>query len=140
MCGAGEPEGWRSGRWVRSRKERPCYACHETIRRGDLYHRESGAEPGESPFSYAHCARCWHLLEWLSEHVGDSIPYRLDCGTTYKGWEGTGGDLRHRFLAQILADPDPALEMAFMTPDEGQRLAASSREKEQRRIERWTRT
>jgi hypothetical protein len=107
MCGADEPEGFRSGSWVRARKEHRCYACRETIRPSDLYHREAGAQEGDF-FLHKHCARCWQMLNYLAKHTGEPVAYGLDCGEEYE-YEGN--------------EADPAHELAFMTQDEAQAKA-----------------
>lgn len=104
MCNADEPEGFRSGSWVRARKERECYACGEIIRKGDHYHREAGRQDAEF-FVYTHCARCWRMLTYLIERNMESVAYDLNCGEEYE-YDGN--------------EADPAHALAFMTADESQ--------------------
>lgn len=129
MCG-GEPEGWRSGCWVKARKPRECYACAETIRPGDIYHREVGAEPGESIFRYDHCARCWRILCFLVDDGAEGVPYALNCGEDFEYFEANDDPYRKA------NDDHWAHTLAFQTPEEAQTFALEQRAKERRHLER----
>jgi hypothetical protein len=125
MCGGEYEGGFRSGSWQRSRKERDCYACNETIRKGDLYHREVGRDD-EQFFSLDHCARCWRMFIWLLYNgEGSSVRYDLNCGETYDYREEHGAD--------------PAYTLAFLTPDEAQAWAQDHRDKEYIERSGWDR-
>jgi hypothetical protein len=123
MCGADEESGFRSGSWVRARKAHRCYACRETIRPGDLYHREAGTHEGDF-FLYKHCARCWKMLDFVL-HVGDgTVQYDLNCGEDYE-YEGN--------------EADPAHQLAFLTQDEAQTHAEEVlRQNAEKRANGWT--
>jgi len=110
MCdNDGEIEGFRASSWRRARIARSCYACHETISPGDLYHREAG-RADVAFFCYAHCARCWEMLQFLATRNVASVPYDLNCGETYEyaGYED-----------------DPAHALAFLLPEEAETWAKS---------------
>lgn len=94
--------------WRRARIAHRCCACRETIRPGDRYHYLSGVWDG-NPGSYKHCARCWTLLDAITEQWiddGSDFGPRLDlsCG---QPWD---------------FDAPAPVELAFVTADEAQDL------------------
>lgn len=95
-----------SSEWLKARKEHTCFACHETIRKGDRYHRTAQLYDG-TPDVFKHCARCWMLVERII-HVNGSCQWDLNCGTA---WEEEHGPV-----------PDDVARLAFLTPDEAQAL------------------
>lgn len=105
-----EPE-IRNMYWRRARKQHECYACHETIRTGDLYHIDSQRLDGEF-YRFKHCARCWRMIEFLWSYTCDAVAYDLDCGA-----EPFDED-----------DPDAPHEIAFWTPDDAQEWARRAAE------------
>jgi hypothetical protein len=63
--------------------------------------------------AYAHCARCWQLIETLWQlNEGGAVQWDLACGEVYEG-------------------EDPAvLALAFLTRAEAQGYAGEQRDKE----------
>ena len=94
--------------WVRSRRERRCCACPETIRVGDLYHREATMHEGDF-MVFVHCPRCWQIIDNLLER-GEDFIYTLTCGIEYEA-----------------PHDDPAHALAFQTREEGQDWAKAQR-------------
>ena len=98
----------------RARKEHSCYACQETIRRGDRYRYMSGVWDGRGA-SYRHCLRCAgisdHLGEMARKHNESPPMLDLDCGHEYDEVFGC-------------ATPLWVCRMADATPDQMQALRA----------------
>ncbi len=91
----------------RARKEHRCYACRETIRRGDKYRETSQLWDG-SWSRFRHCLRCWAICEALwAKTDGGFIEYGLDCG---EKWVDNFGE-----------QPPEVAALAFMSPDDAQR-------------------
>jgi len=67
----------------RARKAHRCYACRETIPRGDYYQYSSGIWDGE-PGSYRHCLRCAQMLAALTELSKASVRLDLNCGVSFE--------------------------------------------------------
>ena len=97
-------DAWTS-KWRKARKEHVCLGCQEEIRPGDRYRYTSGIHE-TTPFSQKHCARCWRTIMLLEEITGVWPDPTLNCGEIYEGTD-------ERMLA-----------LAFMTPDEAQKLVA----------------
>lgn len=94
--------------WRTARKEHRCYACRESIRPGDRYHISAIVQDGSAE-SFKHCARCWAICEALWAEGAGIIDFGLNCG---EEWEDNFGEL-----------PESVAALAFLTPDEAQRLA-----------------
>lgn len=101
------PNAWRSI-WRTARKQHTCCACREVIDAGHRYRYSSGIWDGE-PSSFKHCVRCWRLFEALCDRADEPVDIGLSCGHT---WE--------EIFAS--APPEDIVELAFLTPDEGQEL------------------
>ncbi len=96
----------------RARKDRPCNACRETIKRGDLYHCTRTLFEG-SWETISRCARCEQMYRLLLPMMGEdeTCDPNLNCG--------------HEFRQRFGEDPPPELAaLAFMTPAEAQALLA----------------
>ncbi len=94
----------------RARKERRCSACHETIKRGDLYHSTRSLYDG-SWTTIARCARCEAMYRFLGsvQGTGDVCDERLDCG--------------HEWQDNFDGEPPLVVQaLAFLTPAEAQLL------------------
>jgi hypothetical protein len=94
----------------RSRKDRCCSACHETIKRGDLYHSTRSLFDG-SWTTIARCARCEAMYRFLGsvQGAGDVCDERLDCG--------------HEWEDNFFGEPPLVVQaLAFLTPSEAQLL------------------
>jgi hypothetical protein len=112
MCGDYESVEFETRGWRTARKPHECFACHETIRPGDRYHRWSMRFDGE--FSdHSHCARCYSIIGELWNAGAESVDLGLNCGET---WEENFGDL-----------PEDVARLAFMTPEEGQALMGAAK-------------
>lgn len=98
-----------SSQWQRARKGHKCFACHEQIRSGDYYHRVVQLYDGR-PDTFRHCARCWLMVEAITQANG-SCQLDLNCGFA---WEEIHGEL-----------PDSVAMLAFLTPQDAQRMVAS---------------
>lgn len=102
---------------VRARKEHKCSACHEPIRRGDLYSYSFFVFEGDTS-TVKRCARCETIYREVSARLDRySVPEeRLNCGHT---WQENFGE-----------DPPPEIAaLAFVTPAEAQgRLLAKMTE------------
>lgn len=99
----------------RARKDHKCSACHEAIRRGDLYSYSVFVFDGEISV-VKRCARCETIYREVSERMDSySVPAeKLDCGHT---WQENFGE-----------DPPPEIaRLAFVTPEEAQGLLAKAR-------------
>lgn len=92
------------GAWRRANREHVCFACEETIRKGDRHHYHTGRFEGEW-HSFRHCARCWGMIDHLGGRVEGPVQLDLNCGEV---WENP---------------PDDVAALAFMTRDEMQRIA-----------------
>ncbi len=102
MCEIAEAADAFLSKWRKARKEHKCGACREKIRKGDTYRYTSGIWD-HRPGSIKHCVRCWETLEILiAENYPDPVDLELSCGQTYEG------------------NNPRMLELAFMTPDDGQ--------------------
>ena len=108
MCVDGEPtESKLMSEWRRARKEHRCYACHETVRVGDRYHVNAGRWDGKVE-DIKHCARCWTMGEEIGAMAG-CWQYDLACGVS---WQDAFEE-----------EPPPHVaRLAFLTPDEAQKL------------------
>ena len=89
--------------WRKARKEHRCYACWRLIHPGDSYHRSAQVFEGKV-LGFAHCPRCWAIMEALFESGVDVVQWDLNCGET---WENP---------------PDDVAALAFMTAEEAQSL------------------
>lgn len=98
----------------RSRRDRKCHACKETIRRGDRYHTDRVLFEGRWEAT-DRCARCETMFRILDPLMGsyEVCAPELNCGHT---WE------------QNFGEPPPVeiQALAFLTPSEAQVL-----------LERW---
>jgi hypothetical protein len=92
--------------WRRARKPHRCYACHEDIRKRDKYHIVVQIYDGEVE-TFRHCARCWVMASAIQSKTG-YVQWDLHCGEL---WETAIGDVPHDIA-----------RLAFLTPDEAQRL------------------
>jgi hypothetical protein len=94
----------------RAAKDKRCDACHEIIRRGDLYCDTRMLYDGEWS-DVARCARCEAMFLVIDDALpSGEVPDReLNCGHT---WE------------ERYEEPPPVeyQALAFLTPDEAQRL------------------
>ena len=114
-CYDGDPAEVYNERSVRAAKERPCDACDDPIRRGDIYIRDALLYDGRWDI-VVRCLRCDAIYQHLVKvHEEDrrkrdheEYPDRsLNCGHTYQKRWGH--------------DPPPEIaRLAFMTPDEVQ--------------------
>jgi hypothetical protein len=98
--------------WRKARKDHWCCACRETIPRGHLYHYCSFVFDGRGE-SLKHCARCWEIYLFISDAQDDpraSVNLELNCGMSWKD-------------AFEEDPPEEVAALAFMTPEEGQKLA-----------------
>lgn len=91
--------------WRKARKEHRCFACLETIRKGDRYHHVAQVYDGEFA-TFAHCVRCMSIIKALWAAGAETVDWSLSCGET---WEENFGAL-----------PDAVAALAFLTPDEAQ--------------------
>jgi hypothetical protein len=109
MCDfVAEDSNFRSEEWRKARKAHQCDAvgCDINVRPGDRYHVLTYGYEGRVA-RYKHCARCWAICEALWSAGAEGIDLRLDCGERWVDhWSA--------------AEPT---HLAFMTADEGQRLA-----------------
>jgi len=99
-------EVYSSVTWPRARMPHRCAACHETIRRRDVYVRTFIVCDGE-PNVYRHCLRCAAILDALDRAGAEAVDIRLNCGHI---WDEHYGP-----------PPDALARLAFLTPDEAQR-------------------
>lgn len=106
MCDLDEACDASADSFAHARKEHQCWACRETIRKKDRYHRSALLYDGHWTV-YRHCLRCWSICEALWKAGAGVIDYGLDCGETWE--EAERGPL-----------PDSVAVLAFLTPDEAQ--------------------
>lgn len=96
----------------RARKEHRCGACHEPIRRGDVYVVTTIGSYG-SIETVKHCLRCSAIAHALWDAGVEMIDMHLNCGHTWEDNEDIEVPL-----------PESVAALAFMTADEAQRLLA----------------
>lgn len=95
----------------KARKEHTCCACTEVIQPGHKYRvtRLVSDDPDHKFEFYKHCLRCAHMLDAIRERRPEAaIAWKLDCG---EDWRDSIGLL-----------PEEIAALAFLTPDESQRL------------------
>ena len=96
--------------WRKARKEHRCYSCRRAILPGHRYHRSAQVYDGKVD-GFAHCPRCWAIVEALFKAGAETVQWDLACGTP---WPETFG-----------ADPpDDVAALAFITADEAQKTLA----------------
>lgn len=94
----------------RARKDHCCDGCAETIRRGDKYLYCSGLWDGRWD-DYKYCLRCAAFIDAiLSQPGNEGFMHGFSCG---HDWEDVFS----------CAPPDTVAQLAFLTPDEAQRLS-----------------
>lgn len=105
----------------RSRRDRHCYACDETIARGMLYAHESICYDGRWSTTNR-CGRCeaiyQHLLEVVDSYT--AVASLLDCGHDYEDEEAIGKP-----------PPPEVAALAFVTPREATELLVADYQKQQ---------
>lgn len=106
MCDDGyadEPVAVWCPAWRTARKHHQCMACPEPIAPGDRYHYVSWVFDG-SAGSYKHCARCWTMIEAITDAHDYDVIVDLDlaCGRL---WQDEIGEL-----------PDEVAALAFALP------------------------
>ena len=111
------PEAYRET--VRkARKEHRCYACGETIRRGDRYRYTSGVWDGRGE-SFRHCLQCAAILSHLTD-MGAEPLLNLNCGHEYSEAFDVSPP---RWLRNMVSEGDPGKLQALWALETGlQRL------------------
>lgn len=99
-------------RAVRARKAHQCDACKLTIRRGDVYTRDSLLYDGEWS-TVIRCARCQIIFEHLQpmcQRDGDCADRELDCGHEYEErWDRKPPEWLAALAFWVPGDPLPAI-------------------------------
>ena len=104
MCEPADGPSVGTDAWPRASKPHVCCACREPVEPGERYHYYSGCWGGRWS-TFKHCARCWLIVEHLWATTQEPVVLTLDCGEIYEPH----------------GDDDPALELAFMSREDGQR-------------------
>lgn len=78
MCCDTETPDLYQERRPRSRRDRRCCACTESIRINDRYVRISGKWDGRF-MAFTQCLRCNEMLQCLSSLIGEPVDITLGC-------------------------------------------------------------